>query len=334
MPFIDKVKVYAIAGNGGNGCVSFRREKYIPWGGPNGGDGGRGGSVWLRGSKGVNTLYDVSLRPHLKAESGENGKGKNMYGVSGKDTYAIVPLGTQVFELREDGTTKPLGEVTKDGEMFPVAKGGRGGRGNTAFKGNFNRAPKKAEEGFKGELRTLILELRLLADVGLVGLPNAGKSTLLSVITRAKPKIAAYPFTTLTPNLGICSWKRISFTIADVPGLIEGAAAGKGLGHDFLRHLERTRVLVHLIEPELGAADAPNKALRIVQREIASWGKGMSKKPRLICVTKADLGDIADKTFNKIKKTMKKTPVLLISAHSGDGRKRLLDAIVERLNKV
>ncbi|MBI4668651.1 MAG: GTPase ObgE [Elusimicrobia bacterium] len=297
MIFIDRLKIFIKAGDGGSGCVSFRREKYIPRGGPNGGDGGKGGDVYLEASRHPNTLYNLSLNPHLRAGRGQHGQGADRTGKSGDDFIAQVPLGTAICQMTNEDLTPStpnpqpptpnpriyMGELIKDGQRLLIARGGRGGRGNAAFKSNFNRAPRQREAGFPGEEKTLILELKLLADAGLIGMPNAGKSSLLSRLTDAKPKIADYPFTTTHPALGVCYWKQTSLVIADLPGLIAGAHQGKGLGHDFLRHTQRTRILLHLVEPKEKSA---YHDLLTIERELKLWQPALMEKPRLIVVTK------------------------------------------------
>lgn len=330
MIFIDKLKIQIEAGDGGNGCLSFRREKFIPRGGPDGGDGGRGADVYLQASRHVNTFHELSFNPHLRAESGDHGKGQKMTGYSGNDFVQPVPPGTMIWQL--DGDQKVfLGELLGDGEKLRVAKGGKGGRGNVNFKTSTNRAPRMFEEGQPGEDKTLELELKLLADVGLVGFPNAGKSTLLSRITRAKPKIANYPFTTLNPILGVCGWKGKSFVVADIPGLIEGAHQGKGLGDEFLRHVERTRVLIHVIDPGGFGAVGASASIRVIEQELKRWNEQLLEKPRLIVVNKMDLGDEAKKHLAKLKRSRRKTQFYPISAVTGEGLDQLLDALMAYL---
>lgn len=326
--FIDSVKIYIKAGDGGNGCVSFRREKYVPKGGPDGGDGGNGGDVIIKASKSYNTLTHLAYHPHIKAENGGVGGPANRKGKDGDDAVVYVPCGTVIKDI--DGHI--IADLVEDGISFVVAKGGRGGRGNASFKSSVNQAPTIRELGEKGEERTLLLELLLIADVGLVGFPNAGKSTFLSRVTSARPKIADYPFTTIKPNLGICTHKENTFVIADIPGLIEGASSGRGLGHEFLKHIERTRLLLHIVDP-LGYYDInPISSIEIINEELKKYSMKLLKKPKIIAVNKSDLGNI-DKIFEEIKKKYKKD-VFLISSVTGDGINKLLDRIVEILSNL
>ena len=287
--FIDRAKIYVKAGDGGNGCVSFRREKGVPRGGPNGGDGGKGGSIYVEASSSYHTLIDQRYRQHYKAERGGHGQGKLMHGRGGQDLFIPVPCGTVVME-EESG--KVLADLTQGGERILVARGGKGGRGNAHFATPSRRAPRVAEKGEKGESRTLLLELKIIAEVGLVGLPNSGKSTLLAAITSAHPKIGSYPFTTLAPNLGVV-WLNDSHccyvVVADIPGLIEGAAAGAGLGNQFLRHIERTRVLVQVIDVSKEAAHDPIKAYQILRGELSSYNPQLGERPHMIAGNKVDL---------------------------------------------
>lgn len=324
--FLDRVKIYVKAGKGGEGCLSFRREKFIAYGGPNGGNGGKGGDIILKAEPNLTTLQELACNPHIEAANGEKGGTYNKTGLNGEDKIVLVPLGT-VIKL--NGET--VADLTKPYQQVIVARGGRGGRGNQSFKTKNNTAPRIAEIGQKGEELTLILELKVLADVGLVGLPNAGKSTFLTAVTAARPKIADYPFTTLNPNLGICQHKNTSFIIADIPGIIEGASEGKGLGHQFLKHIERTRVLVHLVDPSGFEDFTPLQTVKTISDELKSFDKNLAKKPRIIVVNKADL-DGAEKVFKQIeKKFAKKYPVLLISAAARKGLNKLLDEIVKTL---
>ncbi|MBI4369265.1 MAG: GTPase ObgE [Elusimicrobia bacterium] len=337
MVFLDRVKIMARAGHGGKGCVSFRREKYVPRGGPDGGDGGKGGNVYLESSTHYNTLFHLSLRPHLIAERGEHGRGSRKKGASGKDVFAGIPVGTSVYETDpnlppHNGIQEPpgrlLGELLKPKERLMVARGGQGGRGNEAFKSNKTRAPRYAEPGEPGEEKTLVLELKLLADVGLVGLPNAGKSSLLAALTAARPKVAAYPFTTISPVLGVCSWKNRRFVLADIPGLIEGAHAGRGLGHEFLRHVERTSVLLHVIEPkEFGMFED----LKTIERELDLWQHGLSKKSRILVVTKKDSVESAQKTFREIRRRRPRLPAACVSSVTKDGLAELQDLLLQHV---
>ncbi len=282
--FIDEATIYVKGGDGGNGCIAFLREKYVPFGGPAGGDGGRGGDVILYVDPHLNTLYHFTHQRHFRAERGQHGRGKNQHGASGADLRVPVPPGTIV---RDAATGRILADLTEPGQEVVVARGGRGGRGNARFATPSNQAPRIAEKGEPGEERTLHLELKLLADVGLVGRPNAGKSTLLAAVTAARPKIAPYPFTTLHPYLGVVALdEQTTFVMADLPGLIEGASEGKGLGHDFLRHVERTRLLIHLLD---GTSEDPVQDFRAINAELAAFGHGLDRKPQLVAFNKIDL---------------------------------------------
>lgn len=295
MKLVDEAEIQVIAGNGGNGAVSFRREKFIPLGGPDGGDGGDGGSVWLVADENLNTLVDFRHQRIFRAQRGENGMGRQMYGKAGADLTITVPVGTVVINVETD---EVIGDMTRHGERLLVAKGGKGGLGNMHFKSSVNRAPRKALPGLPGEQRTLKLELKLLADVGLLGFPNAGKSTFIRAVSAATPKVADYPFTTLYPNLGVVSVEpHRSFVIADIPGLIEGAAEGAGLGAQFLRHVQRTRLLLHLIDMvpmdmagEGGvAAMSPAQQVRAIENELRKHDPALLEKPRWLVLNKADL---------------------------------------------
>lgn len=286
MKFIDYVKVLVKAGDGGRGCVSFRREKYVPRGGPNGGDGGNGGNVVLKASKDLNTLLDVAYKKYYTAQRGGHGKGKKMHGADGIDTIIPVPVGTIIKD--EDGAI--LADLDFDGAEFIAAKGGKGGLGNYHFAHSTNQAPDYAQPGLPGEKKWLILELKLLADVGLVGLPNAGKSTLLSAISSARPKIADYPFTTLIPNLGVVKVDNgNSYVVADIPGIIEGAHAGAGLGLQFLRHIERTSVILHLVDISDMLSSDPVDDFEKINRELLSYNRALSQKPFIVVGSKLDL---------------------------------------------
>ncbi|MCC5875505.1 MAG: GTPase ObgE [Candidatus Sumerlaeia bacterium] len=298
--FVDFVRIHVKAGDGGEGCIAFLRDKGKPFGGPSGGDGGRGGSVWLEADPEMVTLLDFKARPSWVAQRGQHGMGKNMSGRSGEDITLKVPLGTTVIDA-ESG--EEVGDITKPGQRLRIARGGDGGRGNQHFATPTNKAPRKAEAGWPGEERHLQLELKIIADAGFVGLPNAGKSTLLAALTSAHPKIAPYPFTTISPNLGVflASDYQTRITLADIPGLIEGAHTGQGLGDRFLRHIERTRLLVHLVAPESGetsegdmtTADADPEALLyahdLVNEELVQYSDKLRKKERIVCLSKADL---------------------------------------------
>ncbi len=326
--FFDRAKVYVKAGDGGNGCMSFRREKYIPFGGPDGGNGGKGGDVYLKAKTGINTLSDLACHPHLKAKNGEHGQGSNLYGKKGEDSIYYVPCGTIV---RENGNI--VADLKKDGDTFLAARGGRGGRGNLAFKTQFNTAPKFCENGEKGEEKVYHLELSLLADVGLCGFPNAGKSTLLSASTMARPKIADYPFTTLTPNLGMVYHKGQSFLMADIPGIIEDAHKGKGLGHHFLKHILRTKIIVHLIDPYGFGSTDPVKGVAIIENELKRFSKIFESKEIILAVNKSDLTH-AESVFIKIKKKYPRRKVFLISAAANKGLDKLFDYIIKTLPNV
>ncbi|MEW5833995.1 MAG: Obg family GTPase CgtA [Pseudomonadota bacterium] len=287
MKFVDEAVIKVQAGNGGNGCVSFRREKFIPFGGPNGGDGGHGGSVWLVADEGLNTLVDFRHQRVFKAQRGENGMGSDMYGKGGEDTIVRVPVGTVVTNVDTD---EVIGDLTQHGQRLLVAQGGKGGLGNIHFKSSVNRAPRKATNGTPGEVRELKLELRLLADVGLLGFPNAGKSTFIRAVSAATPRVADYPFTTLHPNLGVVSLGTDqSFVIADIPGLIEGAADGAGLGIQFLRHVSRTRLLLHLVDIAPIDGSDPVEQVRAIEQELVKFDPDLLDRPRWLVLNKADV---------------------------------------------
>lgn len=290
MKLVDEAEIMVTAGNGGNGCIAFRREKFIPLGGPNGGDGGAGGDVWLLADENLNTLVDFRHETRFKAQRGENGMGSQMYGKAGEDKTITVPVGTVVHNVDTD---EIIGDLTTHGQRLLVAKGGVGGLGNMHFKSSVNRTPRKATSGTEGESRVLRLELKLLADVGLLGFPNAGKSTFIRAVSAATPKVADYPFTTLYPNLGVVSVEvGRSFVIADIPGLIEGAADGAGLGSLFLRHVQRTRLLLHLVDiaPMEGGIEAsPAEQVRAIENELRKYDPVMLEKPRWLVLNKADL---------------------------------------------
>ena len=328
MKFLDEAKVYIASGAGGNGCVSFRREKFIEFGGPNGGDGGRGGDVVVEAVNGLNTLIDYRYQQHFKAQRGGNGMGKDRAGANGKDVVLKVPIGTQVYE--EDGETL-LADLTRVGERVTISKGGNGGFGNAHFKSSTNRAPRQANPGQPGEERTIRLRLKLIADAGLIGLPNAGKSTFLAAVSAAKPKIADYPFTTLHPQLGVFEVDGREFVLADLPGLIEGAHEGTGLGDRFLGHTERCRVLLHLVD---GTGEDAGAAYKIVRDELEAYGQGLTEKPEIVALSKSDAmtKDAVKAQIAKLKRACKKTP-LILSAHSHEGVRealRTLAAIIER----
>ncbi|MBM4160377.1 MAG: GTPase ObgE [Ignavibacteria bacterium] len=320
MQFIDQASIYVKAGNGGNGVISFRREKFVPKGGPDGGNGGNGGSVHIRADRQLSTLLDFKYKRHYKAENGEHGRGKTQTGRNGSDVALKVPCGTLVLSANN---REIIADLVADGDEVVVAQGGKGGRGNAEFATPTNQAPRIAEPGTPGEERFLLLELKLLADVGLVGFPNAGKSTLISVVSAARPKIADYPFTTLSPNLGIVRYgEGRSFTLADMPGLVKGAHAGKGLGIQFLRHIERTKVLVIMIE---SVSENPKRDHDILLNELESFNPDLARKPRIVALTKIDLFEKG--TTKRLRRMTfgRKVPVVLISAATGEGIGRLLD---------
>ena len=326
--FIDHVKIFVKAGDGGNGCVSFRREKYVPRGGPNGGDGGKGGDVWLQASSQMTTLLDLKYQQHYRLKRAEHGQGKDRHGKNNPDMIIKVPCGTLV---RDAETHEVLADLTEEGQQVIVARGGKGGRGNAAFATSTHRAPRQAEEGKPGEERWFLLELKLLAEVGLVGLPNAGKSTLISRISSARPKIADYPFTTLTPHLGAVSWgDGKSFMVADIPGLIEGAHAGKGLGMQFLRHIERTTFLLYLVDIGESATEDPLKSLEILRREVEAYSPRLSEKPFAVAATKMDIkGDRSQLLRLSRYCKQNKYDILRISAVTGEG----IEALVGYLSR-
>ncbi|HML29795.1 MAG TPA: GTPase ObgE [Hyphomicrobium sp.] len=326
MKFLDQAKIYIRSGAGGNGCIAFRREKFIEFGGPNGGDGGRGGDVWVECVPNLNTLIDYRYQQHFFAQNGTPGMGQNRTGPDGKDMVIKVPPGTQVFA--EDGETL-LADLTAPGERVRLAKGGNGGFGNAHFKSATNQAPRHANPGQPSEELTIWLKLKLIADAGLVGLPNAGKSTFLAAVSAAKPKIADYPFTTLHPNLGVVRAGDTDFVLADIPGLIEGAHDGAGLGDRFLGHIERCRVLLHLVDATSEDVAADYKTVR---RELKAYGEGIEKKKEIVALSKCDALDEATLAERRdtLKKAARKTP-LLLSAVSGHGVKDALYALAREI---
>ncbi len=326
MKFLDEAKVYIRSGDGGRGCVSFRREKFIEFGGPNGGDGGRGGDVWAECVEGLNTLIDYRYQQHFKAKKGEHGMGSDCHGARGADAILKVPAGTQIFA--EDGETL-IADLTEVGQRVQLASGGNGGFGNARFKTATNRAPRHANPGQEGTEQWLWLRLKLIADAGLVGLPNAGKSTFLATVSAAKPKIADYPFTTLHPGLGVVSAEGREFVLADIPGLIEGAHEGVGLGDRFLAHVERCRVLLHLVE---GTSEHAGKAYKLIRSEIEAYGHGLAEKPEIVALSKADALDpeILKKQLERLKRAAKRKP-LVLSSVTGQGVPEALRAVVAQL---
>jgi len=340
--FVDDAKISVKAGDGGNGCVAFRREKYVPRGGPSGGDGGRGGSIFLEANPNDNTLLRYRYNREFKADRGRHGEGSNCSGVSGDDTVLKVPVGTLVFDATGNVL---LADLKRPGQRLLVAQGGRGGRGNQHFAKPWHQAPREKEEGEVGEERNLRLELKLLADVGLVGFPNAGKSTLISVISAARPKIANYPFTTLEPNLGVVNADGgtgghgtelgRTFVVADLPGLIEGASQGAGLGIRFLRHVERTRLLVHLIDTSDMAEMDPVKAFEIIEGELGAFSEKLLEKPMIVAATKVDATtDRAKLEELQVFCKKKRLEFQAISAAAGEGVKELVRGIADALDKI
>jgi GTPase len=332
--FVDEVDIHVAAGHGGRGAMSFRREKFVPRGGPNGGDGGAGGSVYLVADANLNTLLNYRYQKEFTAGRGGHGEGSNRTGRKGEDIDLKVPVGTVVYERREDGLVA-VADLTKDGERILLAKGGLGGRGNAQFATSTNRAPRRAEPGLPGEEKNLRLHLKLLADAGLVGFPNAGKSTLIARISAARPKIADYPFTTLEPNLGVVSLSGDrTFVVADVPGLIEGAHAGHGLGHRFLSHLERTHVLVHVVDVSSASARDPVEDFDVISRELALFpgrdasGERLADKPMIVAANKIDALDEPER-LQQLAAHARKLGIDLfpISAATGDGITALLEAV-------
>ena len=327
--FVDEVVLKVKAGDGGNGCTSFRREKYVPMGGPNGGNGGKGSSIIFKVDKGLHTLLDLKYQKEIKGKKGENGKGSNKFGSNAEDIYVKVPLGTVI---KDTDTGLILADLTKENDEVVVAKGGRGGRGNTAFKTHSNTAPNFSENGEPGEEKTLKIELKMLADVGLVGLPSVGKSTLLSKISAAKPKIGAYHFTTLSPNLGMVRTKdNRSYVVADLPGLIEGASEGTGLGDKFLRHIERTRIIVHIVDMS-GIEGDPYDNYLVIRNELNSYSEKLTKKEEIIVANKMDMPD-SEENLKEFKKKVKKD-VYEISAINNTGIDDLLIVIANKLDEI
>ena len=328
MRFLDQAKVYIRSGNGGNGCLSFRREKFIEFGGPDGGDGGRGGDVWVECVSNLNTLIDFRYQQHFKASNGRHGMGANRTGAAGGDAVLKVPPGTQIFA--EDNETL-LSDLVEPGQRALIAAGGNGGFGNAHFKSSTNRAPRHANPGQPGEELTIRLRLKLIADAGIVGLPNAGKSTFLAAVSAARPKIADYPFTTLNPQLGVVEIDGREFVLADIPGLIEGAHEGVGLGDRFLGHVERCRVLLHLVD---GTSAHAGEAYNTVRAELAAYGQGLADKPEIAALNKADAmdADTIKRQAARLKRAAKKQP-FVISAVNGQGIVEVLRALVAVVDK-
>jgi GTP-binding protein len=327
MKFLDQAKIYVRSGDGGAGCVSFRREKFIEFGGPDGGDGGRGGDVIVECVDGLNTLIDYRFKQHFKAKTGVHGMGKNRTGANGADVVLKVPAGTQVLDEDEETV---LADLTEAGQRIVLCKGGNGGFGNAYFKTSTNQAPRRANPGLEGQERWIWLRLKLIADAGLVGLPNAGKSTFLAAVSAAKPKIADYPFTTLHPNLGVVGVDGREFVLADIPGLIEGAHEGIGLGDRFLGHVERCGVLLHLVD---GTSEHAGKAYKVVRGELEAYGGGLIDKPEIVALSKADAlsPELRKEQLARLKRAAKKTPVALsaLSREAVEATLRQLLAVID-----
>ena len=332
MKFIDEAKIEVHAGKGGDGSASFRRERSVPRGGPDGGDGGKGGSVWARADRNVNTLIDYRFARIHRADDGGKGMGADCYGRAGEDVELRMPVGTVV---RDAGSGELVADLAKDGERALLARGGKGGLGNVHFKSSVNRSPRQFTRGEPGESRELALELRVLADVGLLGLPNAGKSTFIRAVSSARPKVADYPFTTLNPSLGVVRSGETSFVIADIPGLIEGAAEGAGLGHQFLRHLGRTRLLLHIIDIVPFEEDAdPARDAKAIALELKKYDPGLHRKPRWLVFNKIDLAEDADARIAKVLRALRwKRPWFKVSAISGRGCAEVCRAVARELAK-
>ena len=330
MKFIDEVTLICTSGHGGAGCVSFRREKFIPFGGPNGGDGGRGGDIIFEATSALSTLLELRHKQHQRAERGSHGMGKDRHGAAGADLYIKVPVGTLIKDFE---TGEELADLTEDGQQIILLKGGRGGQGNARFATATNKAPKFAQPGEEGEERKVRLELKLMADVGLLGLPNAGKSSLISKVSAARPKVADYPFTTLAPSLGVVGYKNFkSFVMADIPGIIEGASEGAGLGHRFLKHLERSGMLVHLVDIS-GLPDSdPYGAFESINRELALFSEELGAKTQIVALTKMDLPTAQEHLAEATAWfSARNVAVYPISSATGEGVEALLDAIAQQL---
>lgn len=334
MKFVDEAFIEVVAGKGGNGCASFRREKFIANGGPDGGDGGRGGSIWLEADGNLNTLVDYRYARLFRAEKGQNGMGAQCYGKAGEDMVLRVPVGTTVIDLENEGV---LGDLTHDGDRLLIAEGGKGGLGNLHFKSSVNRAPRQQTNGTEGEKRKLRLELKVLADVGLLGYPNAGKSTLLRAVSAAKPKVADYPFTTLVPNLGVVKVdNQRSFVMADIPGIIEGAAEGAGLGIRFLKHLARTRLLLHVVDIDPPDGADPADGIRILVEELQKFSETLAERERWLVFNKTDMmlpDDAEARIAQAVAAVGWQGPVFRISALAGEGTRELCQAIMARLEE-
>jgi GTP-binding protein len=328
MKFLDTAKVYVASGSGGNGCVSFRREKFIEYGGPNGGDGGRGGDVWAEAVQNLNTLIDYRFQQHVKAKNGQHGMGREMTGANGDDAVMRVPVGTSIYE--EDGETL-IADLTHPGQRALLLEGGRGGFGNAHFKSSTNRAPRRANPGQPAQEKTIILQLKLIADAGLIGLPNAGKSTFLARASQARPKIADYPFTTLEPQLGVVRADETDFVLADLPGLIEGAHQGAGLGDRFLGHAERCSVILHLVD---GTQREIARAYKTIRQELVAYGHGLAEKPEIVALNKVDA--IPKEQLARKKASLEKASgrsVFLLSGVTGEGANEVLRALAREVEK-
>ena len=325
MKFLDEVKVFIASGQGGDGCVAFRREKFVPFGGPDGGDGGRGGHIIFEAVENLNTLIDFRYHQHFKAGRGGHGMGKKRTGKSANDTVIKVPVGT---EIMDDETGEVLADMTEPGQIYRALKGGDGGQGNTRFASATNQAPRKFTHGHPGEERWLRLKLKLIADIGLLGLPNAGKSTFLSCVSNARPKVADYPFTTTHPQLGMVRHKSVDFVVADLPGLIEGAAEGVGMGHKFLKHLSRCAGVLHLID---GLSEDPVTDYKTIRHEVAQYDEGMLELPYLLVITKIDAmdADTVSEVRQKLRKETGHKDIMLLSAPTQDGLDKVLDKLAQ-----
>ncbi|HWD22404.1 MAG TPA: GTPase ObgE [Burkholderiales bacterium] len=326
MKFIDEAKIEVHAGKGGDGAASFRREKYVPRGGPDGGDGGRGGSVWARADRNVNTLLDYRFARIHRAENGARGMGSDCDGRAGRDIELRVPVGTLISD---EASGELLADLARDGERVLLARGGAGGLGNLHFKSSVNRAPRQFTRGEPGEEKSLALELRVLADVGLLGLPNAGKSTFIRAVSSARPKVADYPFTTLNPSLGVARVGEASFVVADIPGLIAGASEGAGLGHQFLRHLSRTRLLLHIVDL---TSEDPARDIKVIAAELKKYGDALARKPRWLAFNKADAVEDADARIRRVLRQLRwKRPWFKVAAISATGTREMCKAVAREL---